>query len=325
MTERSILVAGGGGFIGGHLVADLLAAGHTVRSADVKPIDEWFQVHGDAENIRLDLAERSDAETAVAAVDEVYDLASDMGGIGFITAFKAACMRSVLISTHLLEASRCAGVGRFFFASSACVYDIARQAVPDARPLRESDAYPAMPEDGYGWEKLFSERMARHYREDYGLETRVARYHNIYGPHGAWTGGREKAPAALARKVVEAIDSGSGIIDIWGDGTQTRSFLFVDDCVRGTRMLMDSAVADPLNIGSEEVVTIDSLVDLLEDIAGVRLERRHDLTAPVGVAGRSSDNTLVRATIGWEPTIGLREGMERTYAWVADQVRRAPR
>jgi GDP-D-mannose 3', 5'-epimerase len=323
VISGSVVVAGAGGFIGGHLAGDLLRGGYAVRAIDVKPFDEWFQLHPGADNRRLDLALREDARTAVAGADSVYNLAADMGGIGFISQNKASCMLSVLISTHLLQAAAAAGVRRFFFASSACVYNVGKQAATSAAPLRESDAYPAMAEDGYGWEKLFSERMARHYREDLGLETRIARYHNVYGTHGAWRGGREKAPAALARKVVEAIETGTGRIEIWGDGTQTRTFTHVSDCLRGTRMIMDGDYPDPLNVGSAEVVSIDRVVDLLEDIAGVALERTYCPTAPVGVAGRSSDNTLIREVFDWEPSTPLREGLAQTFEWVRAEYRTA--
>lgn len=316
MTSELNLVAGAGGFIGGHLVADLLRTGQRVRAVDVKPLDEWFQLHPGAENHRLDLSLREDARDAVAGTHSVYNLAADMGGIEYISHHKASCMLSVLIGTHLLQASAAAGVQRFFFASSACVYNADKQSGAEAAPLRESDAYPAMPEDGYGWEKLFSERMARHFREDLGLETRVARYHNVYGTHGAWRGGREKAPAALARKVVEAMETGSGRIDIWGDGTQVRTFMHVADCIRGTRMIMDGDHSDPVNLGSAEVVSINQLVDLLEDIAGVELERTYHPTADVGVAARSSDNSLIRQVFGWEPSIPLRQGLAETLEWV---------
>jgi nucleoside-diphosphate-sugar epimerase len=242
--------------------------------------------------------------------------------MGFIERNKALCMLSVLINTHLLMAAREAGVDRYFYASSACVYAAGRQRDPDACSLREEDAYPAMPEDGYGWEKLFSERLCRHFREDFGMATRVARYHNVYGPHGAWRGGREKAPAAICRKVIEAKLSGRHEIEIWGDGSQARSFQYIDDCIEGTRLLMASDHHDPLNIGSDEQVTVNQLVDLVEEIAGVRLKRRYDLSAPRGVAGRNSDNTRIREVLGWAPGIPLRIGLERTYAWIYDEARR---
>ena len=300
---------------------DLLDSGFSrIRAVDVKPPHEWYQRFDEVDNRSLDLRELPACREAVVDAAAVFNLAADMGGMGFIENNKALCMLSVLINTHLLMASQEVGVGRFLFASSACVYAAEKQRDPANPGLREDDAYPAEPEDGYGWEKLFSERMCRHFYEDFGLETRSARYHNVYGPHGTYAGGREKAPAAICRKVIEAQLSGSGEIEIWGDGEQTRSFTFIDDCIGGTRLLMDSGVVDPINIGSSEMVTINELVDLVEDIAGVKLKRRYDLTAPQGVRGRSSDNTLVRERLGWEPTIPLRDGMERTYRWIYGQM-----
>jgi nucleoside-diphosphate-sugar epimerase len=253
-------------------------------------------------------------------MDVVYNLAADMGGMGFIEKNKALCMLSVLISTQMLEAAQHAGVQRFFYSSSACVYAAGKQESPDVEPLAEPDAYPAMPEDGYGWEKLFSERMARHFHEDFGLETRVARYHNVYGPQGTYDGGREKAPAAICRKVAQAVLDGTNRIEIWGDGEQTRSFTYVDDCVEGTLRLTKSDVAEPLNIGSDELVTINELVDLVEGIAGVTLDRNYDLSAPQGVRGRNSDNTLISERLGWSPSISLEEGLQNTYKWIFDQM-----
>lgn len=317
-----VLVAGGGGFIGGHLVRRLLDEGHAVRAVDLKPMDEWWQVHPGAESLdRFDLRRLGPCEAAVDGVDHVYNLAADMGGMGFIENNKAACMLSVMINTHLLETSLAANVQRFFYASSACVYAAEHQTDPNVTALREQDAYPAQPEDGYGWEKLFSERMCRHFREDFGLETRVARYHNVYGPNGTWKGGREKAPAAICRKIAMAELTGDTVIDVWGDGHQTRSFMFVDDCVEGTRRLLDSDIIEPLNIGSSELVSINQLVDLVADIAGISVTRRHDLSAPQGVRGRNSDNTLILEKMGWEPSIKLRDGLTRTYDWVRAQVR----
>ena len=312
-----VVVCGAGGFIGGHLVADLLREGGTrVRAVDVKPVDEWFQVFGEADNRVADLSDRDACRDVLAGASDVYNLAADMGGMGFIEANKARCMLSVLINTHLLLAAREQEVERYFFASSACVYAADKQTSTDVLPLKEEDAYPAMPEDGYGWEKLFSERMCRHFSEDFGLAARVARYHNVYGPHGTFEGGREKAPAAICRKVIEAKLSGRHEIEIWGDGEQTRSFMFVDDCVYGTRMLMDSDVTEPLNVGSAHLVTIDELVTIVEEIAGLTLRRRYKLDAPQGVRGRNSDNTLIKQRLGWEPRISLEEGLEKTYAWI---------
>jgi nucleoside-diphosphate-sugar epimerase len=315
-----IVVAGGGGFIGGHLVADLLRQGKQVRAVDVKPADEWYQRFDDAENLHLDLAEKDACRKALAGASCVYQLAADMGGMGFIENNKALCMLSVLVNTHMLMAARAAGVDRFFYSSSACVYAAEHQTDPDVTALREEDAYPAMPEDGYGWEKLFSERMCRHFREDFDLQTRVARYHNVYGPHGTYDGGREKAPAAICRKVAAAKLSGDHRIEIWGDGQQTRSFMYVDDCVHGTQTLAHSDVIEPINLGSSELVTINQLVSIVEEIAGVELRREYKLDAPQGVRGRNSDNTRILELLGWEPSISLREGLEQTYRWVHDQM-----
>jgi len=315
-----VVVTGAGGFIGGHLVAELASQGKLVRAIDVKPLDEWHQRVPETECLELDLQDKYACERAVDGAGAVYNLAADMGGMGFIENNKALCMLSVLINTHLLVACREQGVGRFFYASSACVYAAGKQDRPDVDGLKEDDAYPAMPEDGYGWEKLFSERMCRHFYEDFGIETRVARYHNVYGPYGTYDGGREKAPAAICRKVIEAQLSGSGEIEIWGDGNQTRSFTYIDDCVEGTLRLMESDVRDPINVGSDEMVTINELVDIVESIAGARLHRRYVLDAPLGVRGRSSDNTLVREALGWEPKVRLEEGMASTYRWIYDEM-----
>ncbi|MEM8904658.1 MAG: NAD-dependent epimerase/dehydratase family protein [Actinomycetota bacterium] len=322
MSQR-VLVAGGGGFIGGHLALDLLEQGLEVRCVDVKPLDDWYQVHPDAENIVADLQGLDACQTAVAGVDHVYNLAADMGGMGFIENNRALCMLSVLINTHLLVASRDAGIDRFFFASSACVYAAGKQTSADVTALREADAYPAMPEDGYGWEKLFSERMCRHFREDFGITTRVARYHNVYGPEGTWTGGREKAPAAICRKVAEAVEQGTDTIEVWGDGQQTRSFMYIDDCVRGTQQIMHSDIEEPINLGSSELVTIERLIEIVEGIAGITLERRHDLSAPQGVRGRNSDNTMILDRLGWEPSISLEQGLRATYDWIHQRVKAA--
>ncbi len=317
-----VLVAGGGGFIGGWLARDLVAKGFTVRCADVKPLEDWFQVHEAVDNRVLDLRDIAACREAVRDVGYVFNLAADMGGMGFIELHKAECMLSVLINTHLLVAAREAGVRRYFYASSACVYAADKQVDADVAALREEDAYPAMPEDGYGWEKLFSERMCRHFREDFGLETRVARFHNVYGPHGTWSGGREKAPAAVCRKVIEAVSSGSGEIEIWGDGLQTRSFMYIDDCVEGINRIMESDIRDPINLGSSELVSINRLVDIVEEIAGTSLERRYNVDAPKGVRGRNSDNTMIRALLDWEPNTPLRAGLEQTYAWIREEMAR---
>src|SRR5688500_536360 len=287
MSTDVVVVAGAGGFIGGHLVAALRAQGRRVRAVDVKPLVEWHQAFGDVENVVADLQRLEPCRAAVRGAHTVYQLAADMGGMGFIEHHKALCMLSVLINTHMLVASRDAGVDRFFYSSSACVYNADKQRSPDVVPLRESDAYPAMPEDGYGWEKLFSERMCRHFHEDFGLATRVARYHNVYGPHGTWEGGREKAPAAICRKVLQAKYRKEPEIEIWGDGSQTRSFMYIDDCIRGTLAIADSQIIEPINLGSSELVTINELVSIVEEIAGVRLKRTYNLQAPKGVNGRN--------------------------------------
>jgi nucleoside-diphosphate-sugar epimerase len=323
MAGRSILVTGAGGFIGGHLAARLLEDGNAVRAVDYKPLSEWHQVFDEADNRVLDVSLIDACHEAVQGCDEVFNLAADMGGMGFIEGNRALCALSSLISTHMLIAARDADVERFFYSSSACVYAAEKQQSPEVQPLKESDAYPAMPEDGYGWEKLFSEHMCRHFAEDFGLETRVARYHNVYGPNGTWTGGREKAPAAICRKVAEAVQAGSGEIEIWGDGHQTRSFTYIDDCLKGTLMIAAGPPVQPINLGSSEIVTINGLVDIVEDIAGITLDRKYKLDAPQGVRGRNSDNTLILETYGWEPSTPLREGLERTYAWVSDQVARS--
>lgn len=323
MTSKNelIVVCGGGGFIGGHLIADLRRQGFTrLRSVDAKPQSQWYQRFPDAENLVLDLEGKEAAYAALQGAHTVYNLAADMGGMGFIELNKGLCMLSVLINTHLLMAARDLGVRRFFYASSACVYNADKQRDPNVTALREADAYPALPEDGYGWEKLFSERMCRHFREDFGVATRVARYHNVYGPHGTYDGGREKAPAAMCRKVIAAKLSGNLDLEIWGDGHQTRSFMYIDDCLKGTQMLTASEVVEPINIGSSELVSINQLADIVEEIAGVKLKRHYKLDAPKGVNGRNSDNTLIRAALGWEPATRLRDGMEKTYRWIYDQM-----
>jgi len=321
LVGKKVVVCGAGGFIGGHLVRELLANGIEIHGAvDFKPIEEWYQVAPHIRNSQLDLREIAACEEAVHGADIVFNLAADMGGMGFIENNKALCMLSVLINTHLLMASRHAGVERFFFASSACVYNADKQRSPQVVPLKEEDAYPALPEDGYGWEKLFSERMCRHFEEDFGLQCRIARFHNVYGPNGTFTGGREKAPAAVCRKVIEARNTGRHEIEIWGDGNQTRSFMYIDDCTKGIQMIVQSDIHEPLNLGSSELVTINQLVDLAEDFAGLKLERRYKLDAPKGVNGRNSDNTKICEYLGWEPGISLREGLKKTYDWIDEQV-----
>lgn len=323
--KKRILVAGGGGFIGGHLAKSLVAAGHEVVVADIKPLNQWYQVHPGAENRQLDLGEKDACCDVVVGCDEVYNLACNMGGMGFIENNRALCMLSVLINTHLLVAAREHGVDRYFFASSACVYPDYRQQDSSVAALRESDAYPAMPENGYGWEKLFSERLCQHFEEDFGVDVRVFRFHNVYGPHGTWDGGREKAPAALCRKVIEARDTGDFSIEIWGDGEQTRSFMYIDDCLTGIGKLMASGHREPLNLGRSELVSINQLLDLIEGIAGVRLKRHYKLDAPQGVRGRNSDNTRIREVLGWEPEIDLKTGLTATYHWIAEQYEKRKR
>src|SRR5258706_411196 len=321
MSTGRIVICGGGGFIGGHLGADLLGQGHKqIRSIDIKPMEEWYQVFPGVENLRLNLQEKKACEQAVSGADVVYNLAADMGGMGFIENNKALCMLSVLINTHLLMAAKNAGVGRYFYASSACVYAADKQTDPRVTALKESDAYPAQPEDGYGWEKLFSERMCRHFREDFGVQARMARYHNVYGPHGTYDGGREKAPAAICRKVISAKLSGKHEIEIWGNGEQTRSFMYIDDCLTGTLKLMASDIVEPLNIGSDELVSINRLVDIVEKIPVGKLKRKYKLDAPRGVRGRNSDNTLIKKLMSWAPSIRLEDGMEKPFKWIYDEM-----
>lgn len=318
-----VVITGAGGFIGGHLARFFLDKGMRVRCADIKPLREWYQVHRDAENhagpLRGDCREFRVCRRLTSGAREVYQLAADMGGMGFIENNKALCMLSVLTNTHMILAAQEARVDRYFYSSSACVYNADKQKDPAVAALREADAYPALPEDGYGWEKLFSERMCRHFREDYGLNTRVARFHNVYGPFGTWEGGREKAPAAICRKVIAAVVSAKHEIEIWGDGTQTRSFQFIDDCVKGIDLITHSTILEPINLGSSELVSINQLVGIAEQIAGVKLKRRYKLDAPRGVAGRNSDNRKIRRYLNWEPDTRLRVGMEKTYRWIHDQ------
>jgi GDP-D-mannose 3', 5'-epimerase len=315
------VVTGAGGFIGGHLVAELKRRGfERIRAVDLKPIGRWYQEHDDVENVSADLREKEACYAAAEDASTVFNLAADMGGMGFIETHKADCMVSVLINTNMLLASRDHGVERYLYASSACVYAADKQTDTAVTALREEDAYPAMPEDGYGWEKLFSERMCRHFMEDYGLSVRVPRFHNVYGPYGTYAGGREKAPAAACRKVIEAQLNGSNAIEIWGDGKQTRSFTYIDDTIEGVLRLMESDFTDPVNLGSSQLVTINELYDIVEKIAGVDLERNYDLTAPQGVRGRNSDNTLILEKLGWEPSISLEDGLAKTYAWIYEQM-----
>jgi len=319
--DRLVVVTGAGGFIGGHLVGELRRRGFArVRAVDIKPADRWYQNHAGVEEVRADLREADACRDAAEGASTIVNLACDMGGMGFIETHKADCMISVLINTHLLMAARDAGAERYLFGSSACVYAADKQTDTDVTALREEDAYPAMPEDGYGWEKLFGERMCRHFMEDFGLSVRLPRFHNVYGPHGTYDGGREKAPAAICRKVIRAQLDGTNAIEIWGDGEQTRSFTYIDDTVDGIFRLLESDVTEPLNIGSSQLVTINELVDIVEGIAGVKLERRYKLDAPQGVRGRNSDNTLVRERLGWEPSTTLETGLAATYAWIHEQL-----
>jgi GDP-D-mannose 3', 5'-epimerase len=318
--EDLVLVTGAGGFIGGNLIRDLRTRGYErIRAVDHKPLDEWYQRFEDVESLSLDLNLKESCEKATKGARDVYNLAANMGGMGFIEHNKALCMLSVLISTHMLQAAVKFGVQRFFYSSSACVYSGDKQKTFEAPSLKEEDAYPALAEDGYGWEKLFSERMCRHFREDFGLYTRAARFHNVYGPWGTWYGGREKAPAAICRKVIEAKISGKREIDIWGSGNQTRSFMYIDDCLKGIDLIINSDILEPINLGSSESVTINQLVDMIEEIAGIKLKRNYDLSAPKGVNGRNSDNTLIKKYLDWEPNIPLRTGLEKTYCWIYGQ------
>ncbi len=317
---KKIVVAGAGGFIGGHLTKALKESGHIVRAVDIKPLTRWYQITPGVDNLVLDLKTKANCYQALNGYEEVFNLAADMGGMGFIETHKADCMLSVLINTHLLMAARDLGIQRYFYSSSACVYNGEKQTDPNNPGLKESDAYPALAEDGYGWEKLFSERMCRHFREDFGLVTRVARFHNVYGPFGTYDGGREKAPAAICRKVIEGEMYDKKEIIIWGDGHQTRSFMYIDDCIKGILDIMYSNIQEPINLGSAEMVSINQLVDYVEEIAGHKLTRKYDPTAPKGVRGRNSENTLIRKYLGWEPSIPLKEGLKKTYDWIKEQM-----
>ena len=318
-----LVIAGAGGFIGGSLTRYFHDKGFTrIRAIDKKPLPDWYQRVPGVACLCMDLSEKDHCIRAVEGATEVYNLAADMGGMGFIERFRVECLRSILINTHLIEAAYQAGVERYFFSSSACAYNTLLQQDPHVRALKESDAYPAMAERGYGWEKLVSEMFCQEYWAERGLETHIARFHNAYGPNGTWYGGREKAPAALCRKVIEARDTGKYEIDIWGDGHQTRSFMYIGDCVKGIDMIMhcDDLIATPINLGSSELVSINELVSLIEEIAGVKLQRRYALDAPRGVAGRNSDNTFIKQVLDWEPSTPLRVGLAVTYAWIEQQV-----
>ena len=318
------LVCGAGGFIGGHLVSNLLNDGHEVVAADVKPKEYWFQLFDEAENYSLDLKEIDNCIKVSKSVDYIFNMACNMGGMGFIENNKAECMLSVLINTNLLRASISNNVKKYFFSSSACVYNADKQKSTFIPSLKEEDAYPAMPEDGYGWEKLFSERMCRHFTEDFGLETRVARYHNVYGPMGTYDGGREKAPAALSRKIIKAKIDNNKEIEVWGDGEQTRSFLYIDDCIEATKKLFESDCKDVLNIGSEEQVSINQMINIIEDISDFKVERKNLLDKPKGVRGRSSNNDLIKQKLDWNFKISLREGLKITYDWIENQINKQP-
>lgn len=317
-----IVIAGAGGFIAGSLVKYFADQGFTnIRAIDKKPLPEWYRRVPGVENLSLDLSILENCKRAVEGAVEVYNLAADMGGMGFIERFRVECLRSILINTNLIDEAYKAGVERYFFSSSACAYNTDLQKDPNVRALKESDAYPAMAERGYGWEKLMSEMICQEYWAERKMKTAIARFHNVYGPNGTWDGGREKAPAALTRKVIEAMDKGQLEIDIWGDGNQTRSFMYIDDCVKGIDMIMhsDALIATPINLGSSELVSINKLVDMIEKIANVKLERRYELDAPKGVAGRNSDNTFIQQMLGWEPSTPLQEGLQKTYAWIQEQ------
>jgi nucleoside-diphosphate-sugar epimerase len=318
--KKKYLICGAGGFIGGHLVNSLLNDGHEVSCADIKPLENWFQIFDSCKNFSLDLKEYENCLEITKGVDFIYNMACNMGGMGFIENNKAECMLSVLINTNLLRACLVNRIKKYFFSSSACVYNAEKQTSTFIEGLKETDAYPAMPEDGYGWEKLFSERMCRHFYEDYGLETRVARYHNVYGPMGTFDGGREKAPAALCRKLITAKNSGKKKIDVWGDGEQTRSFMFIDDCIKGTKKIFESDCREVLNIGSDEQVSINQMIKIIEGISAYEVEKNYQLDKPKGVRGRSSNNNLVRAKLGWNYEVSLKFGLEKTYKWIEEQI-----
>lgn len=317
-----LVITGAGGFIAGNLVKYFRKRGFThIRAVDKKPLYEWYLRNPGVENLSLDVSDEANCRRVCEGAVEVYNLAADMGGMGFIERFRVECLRSILINTHMLEAAYRAGARRYFFASSACAYNVLLQQDPNVRALKESDAYPAMAERGYGWEKLMSEMFCQEYWAERGLKTTMARFHNVYGPYGTWDGGREKAPAALCRKVIEALDTGNRDITIWGDGHQTRSFMYIDDCVKGIDRIMhcDRLIATPINLGSSELVSINDLLSKIEQIAGVRLTRHYDLKAPRGVAGRNSDNTFIRRVLKWEPDTSLDVGLAATYRWIKQQ------
>ena len=319
--KEKVLVCGAGGFIGGHLVNDLLKDGFEVICADIKPLEFWFQLSDKTKNYSLDLKEYENCIKVTEGVKYIYNMACNMGGMGFIENNKAECMLSVLINTNLLRACLINKVTRYFYSSSACVYNAQKQKNTFVAGLKEEDAYPAEPEDGYGWEKLFSERMCRHFNEDFGLETRVVRYHNVYGPMGTYDGGREKAPAAICRKIAQAKMNNKREIEVWGDGEQTRSFMYITDCIEGTRKLFNSNLIEPYNVGSDEQVSINQMIDIIEDIANYKVGRNYLLDKPKGVRGRSSDNTKIIKDLSWSPSISLKEGLKETYTWIVDQIK----
>ena len=322
--NKKILVIGAGGFIAGHLIKRLLKNGNSIVASDIKPKEYWFQDFDNAENYyATDMKDISNCRKVATGVDFVFNMACNMGGMGFIENNKAECMLSVLINTNLLIACNENKVQRYFFSSSACAYNTTKQKEVFIEGLKEEDAYPANPEDGYGWEKLFSERMCRHFQEDYGIEVRVARYHNIYGPYGAYDGGREKAPAALSRKVAQSKINKNNNIEIWGDGKQTRTFLYIDDCLEGTLKLFESDYSDPVNIGSDEQVSINQMVEMIEDISGVdTLKREYQLDKPKGVRGRSSNNDLAKKVLNWSYEMSLKEGLTKTYNWIYSELKK---
>lgn len=320
-----IVITGAGGFIGGNLAHYFKKKGFTnIRVVDKKPVCEWYLHVPGVENLCLDVSNEANCHRVCENAVEVYNLAADMGGMGFIERFRVECLRSILINTHMIEAAYRAGARRYFYSSSACAYNTQLQKDPNVRALKESDAYPAMAERGYGWEKLFSEMFCEEYWHERGMKTAIARFHNVYGPHGTWFGGREKAPAALCRKVIEAIDTGKKDITIWGDGHQTRSFMYIDDCVLGIDKIMhcDELIATPVNLGSSELVSINELLTRIEKIAGVKMNRKYDLNAPQGVAGRNSDNSFIKKVLKWEPKTSLNKGLAETYAWIAQQYKK---
>mgnify|MGYP000132343073 CR=1 FL=1 len=316
---KNYLVVGGGGFIAGHLIKKLLDTGAKVRAVDIKPSEFWFQRFEEVENFSLDMTDLNNCIKMTKDIDYVLNLACNMGGIGFIENNKAECMISVLINTHMLIACRKNNIKKYFFSSSACAYNTELQKNADIDGLREADAYPAMPEDGYGWEKLFSERMCRHFYEDFGLETRVVRYHNVYGPLGTYDGGREKAPAAICRKIADAKINNIKKIDVWGDGEQTRSFMYIDDCIEGTKKIFNSNLTEPYNVGSSEQVSINQMIEMIEEIAGYKVEKNYQLDKPKGVRGRSSNNDLVRKILNWSYKIKLKDGLKNTYDWISSE------